>query len=230
MLILVLGGLLWLFGFFTPRNYSFAIECFKAEKEQRQHFVDNKTAFYDLVPLVSKATPIDFDIALGDTLFMTFQDSSIYYTDLFIDSTYKIRHSTKTEFLINDNNCLEVINKDTMEVCNHNWQIRFYGHYKDKRIDRLLDYYGWTRPDFEKVVEKVQGLNCYSFSNQNGNFGLRYNIIHYRESASRLTNCFGHSDGYFDYLYTTQPDSFYWKNSLDHYEENFYGIEHWTFW
>lgn len=158
---------------------------------------------------------------------MTFQDTSIYYAGIFIDSNYVIRPKTRSEFRINDNSCLEVIDIDTMEVCNHNWQVQFFGHYKDKKIDDLLDYYGWIRQDFEQIVEKVQRLNCYGFANGDKHFGLSYKFVSYYNDG--LLHCFGHSDGYFDYMYTTQPDSFYWQSSLEQLEDNFYGIKHWTF-
>jgi hypothetical protein len=229
LLSIPLVSLFWYFGFFTPRNYSFAWECLQAKKEQEKHFFDNKPAFFELASLVHDKTPITFDLSSNDSLYITFQDSSINYSDLFIDSTYNIRPRTKTVFRINTRNCLEVVNQDTIEVCNHNWQIQFYGHYKDKRIDNLLNYYGWKRLDFERVVEKVQELDCYGFINQNTSFGLSYKLVYYHEPTAGLFGCFGHSNGYFDYLYTTESDSFYWQNSLNQYEGNFHGIEHWSF-
>lgn len=158
---------------------------------------------------------------------MTFQDSSIYYVDLFIYSTYYIGPKTKSDFLIDKQGCLEILDTDTMKVCNNNWQVQFFGHYKNQKIDGLLNYYGWTRQDFESLVEKVQELNCYGFSNNKEGFGLNFKIVSYYNDG--ILHCFGHSDGYFDYLHTAQPDSFYWQSSLKKLEENYYGIEHWNF-
>ena len=220
---MVLTGL-WLF---EGRSVTFMFECFVAEKELEKNFVDNEAAFFDLVPFLDRSTPIQFDFHSEDSIYMTFQDSAIYYSDLFIDSNYSIGPETKSEFRINKNGCLEIIEADTLEVCNHNWQIQFFGHYKDKRINQLLSYYGWTRKDFEPLVEKIRVLNCTGFSNGEKYFALSYKIVSYYDDG--MLHCFGHSDGYFDYMYTAQPDSFRWQSSLNKLDGNYYGIEHWNF-
>lgn len=223
IMITVLAGLWILEG----RRITFSFECIEAETDLDNNFRNNKSAFFDLIPLVQKALPIQFEVHSKDTIYLSFQDTSTSFDNLFIDSNYTIKSGTKSTYQINDKGCLLVIDKDTVEVCNHGWQILFIGHYKDNRIDNLLNYYGWIRPDFEQIVEKIQSLNCYGFAKEGQNFKLSYNIVSY--SKDGILHCFGHSDGYFDYLYTVDPDSFFWQSSLEHLEGNFYGIKHWSF-
>ncbi|PCJ64368.1 MAG: hypothetical protein COA58_13520 [Bacteroidetes bacterium] len=223
ILILVLGGLL----FFEGRRITFSIECISAETELQKNFEEKKFDFFELAKFTKNTSPLQFDFHSGDTIYMTFQDSSIYYVDFFIDSIYSIRPETKLEFLIDEDGCLGVVDSDTVKVCNNNWRVQFYGHYKDKRIDQLLSYYGWTRHDFESLVEQVQELNCDGFTNSKNHFGLNYKTVSYYNND--FLHCFGHGDGYFGYLYTTQPDSFYGLSSLKKLENNYYGIEGWNF-
>jgi hypothetical protein len=170
--ILILVGLL----FFEGRRITFSLECLSAETELEKNFVANKNIFIEISKFVDDIPPLEFDFHSGDTIYMTFQDSSTYFVDLFIDSTYNIRPETKSDFQINEDGCLEIIDSDTLKVCNNNWQVQFYGHYKNQKINGLLNYYGWNRQDFERLVEKVQGLNCNGFSNTKKGFGLRYKI------------------------------------------------------
>jgi hypothetical protein len=115
-----------------------------------------------------------------------------------------------------------IINKDdTIEVCNRKWQVNFYGHFKDKRIDDLLRYIGWTKPDFENIVMKVKELSCHSLNTESGNFIIGFRTISYYSDGG--FHCFGHTDGHFDYLYTTKPESFQWKESLVKLDGEFYG-------
>ncbi len=213
--------------FFEGRRISFSLECLSTEEDLKEHFEVHKVDFHEFVPLIKDAQPIAFDIYAKDTLTISFQDLSIDYIDLFIDSVYRINSNSKQLFQFNDSNCLEVVVSDTTIVCNHNWKVNFYGHYKDDRINELLKYYGWNRSDFEVVVKKVQKLDCHRFSNANGNFNLGYKYVSYYNDG--IMHCFGHSDGLFDYMYTNEPDSFYWQESLEHYEDKFYGIHNWSF-
>lgn len=224
VLALVLFGL-WLF---EGRRVSFSYECLIAENELDQNFQDNKAGFDALSKLVNGSALIQFEMYLGDSLFMTFQDSTIDHRDLFIDSNYFIRPKTTSQFRINDSGCLEVIGLDTMEVCNHNWQVQFSGHYQDDRIDNLLAYSGWIRKDFDNLVKRVKDLNCYGFSKGNDYFSLGYRRIYYYVNTGILGQ-FGHSNGYFDYMHTAQPDSFPWPTSLTELENNYYGIKYWEF-
>lgn len=223
ILILLLGGIL----FFEGRRVTFLFECLSATTELEKNYEVNKAMFSNLTRFVNGSSPIQFDLYSNDSLYMTFQDSSIYYIDLFVDSNYTIKPETTSEFKINNKGCLEVIKTDTIEVCNNNWQVQFFGHYKDQRINYLLKYYGWKRKDFEQLVEKVQRLNCYGFALDNNKYVLSYKTVSYYNDGQ--LHCFGHSDGYFDYLYTTHPDSFYWQNSITNLEGNYYGIKHWNF-
>lgn len=221
--VLVLVGLL----FFEGRRITFSIECLLVENELEKNYFDNKPDFFELAKFVENTPSLEFDFYSGDSIYMKFQDSSIYYVNLFIDSVYSIKSETKSEFLVDEKGCLVIIDYDTIKICNNNWQVQFYGHYKNKKIDQLLGYYGWTRQDFEKLIEKVKGLNCYSFKNSKNDFELGYKIVSYYND--RIFHCFGHPDGYFDYLYTSQPESIYWQSSLKKFGENYYGIEHWNF-
>lgn len=223
IMTLAFGGLLLSEG----RRIIFSLECMAAEAQLEKNFEAKKVEFFELANLVEHTPPLEFDLYSVDTINMRFHPPSIYSPDLFIDSIYFIGPAEKSGFLVNENNCLEIVDTDTMEVCNHNWLVHFHGHYKDNRIDNLLSYYGWPRMSFEKLVEKVQALNCMGFSNGNMGFELRYKVVSYYNDE--IIHCFGHSDGYFDYLYTAQPDSFYWQSSLKQLEDNFYGIEHWNF-
>jgi len=213
--------------FFKGRRITFSMECFLAETELEMNFGGNKDDFFELAKFVKNTSPIEFDFHSGDTIYMTFQDSAIRIFDLFIDSTYYIRPGIKSDFKIDEDGCLEFIHSDTIKVCNNNWQIIFYGHYKNQKINGLLNYYGWTRKDFDRLVENVQKINCLGFENNKNGFGLSYKIVSYYND--RILHCLRHSDGYFDYLYTAQPDNFYLQNSLNKLEDNYYGIKHWNF-
>ena len=230
MSIIITVPVLWFFGFFKLRNYTFAIECRNAEHAQRKHFKENRESIYEFAAISKAYPPIAFEILSPDTISIYFQDSSINYSSIFIDSSYIIRRgrNAETEFRINGQDHLEVIMGDTIEVTNHNWQVSFDGYYKDPQIDNLLEYEGWKRGKFNRLVEKVQGLECRGFSSDGTNFLLSYKIVIYEEPTG-IISMFRHQDGFFDYLYTTTPDEFYWQTSLKHYEGNFYGISHWSF-
>ena len=225
---LIYGALIFIFCgfcFFILPRVVFLIKCLAAEKEIENNFANNKRGFIELAAILNNTSPIQFDIYSHDSININFKDTSIDYVDMFIDSNYTLNPETKLYFRVNPNGCLEVIGTDTIEVCNHNWQVNFFGNYRDHRIDNLLYYYGWTRENFEQIVEKVQGLNCYSFANGDKSFGLSYKVVSYYNDGG--LHCFGHEDGYFDYLYTTRPDSFFWKESLEQLDGYFYSIKYW---
>ncbi len=223
MLLFVLGGLL----FFEGRRITFSLECLSAEKELEKNFQDNKPSFYELMRLVKRSPSIQFDMFSGDTIYLSFHDTAMQYKNLFRDSVYTIGPQTKTKFSINSDGCLEVMETDTWKVCNQPWEVRFYGHYKDQRIDHLLNYYGWTRYGFEQLVRNIQAINCNGFRKEENDFSLRYKNISYFNDG--ILHCFGHHDGSFEYLYTTQPESFPWQNNLKKLEENYYTINSWNF-
>lgn len=223
--IFLIISLLFLFLGAWFLNIPYIANCLLAKQELKKHFYENKENFISFATTFDNTSPLQFEVYSGDTIFMNLQDTSINSIPTFIDSTYRINSNTKSLFQVNSNNCLEVIENDTIRICNHSWQVIFYGSYKDKRIHNLLSYYGWTSSDFEKIVVKVKELGCSSLSIESKNIKLNYKIISYYNDGG--THCFGPSDGYFDYLYTKEPDSFIFKENLIPYEGDYYGVEVW---
>ena len=222
-LVLLLG-----FMYSYGRNFTFALECREAGKAMLANFEANKAGFHALVPSLEGKEPIHVDLYENDTININFFDATLQAPPFMADSMYFLAHDTARSFSISPNGCLQVTAADTVELCEPNWEVHFWGHYQDPRLDVFLNYRGWSRADFNRLLHNVRALNCSYVSSDGNGFDLGYEIVPFYHDA--ILRAFGHEQGYFDYAYTTEPEEFYWQESLSHLDGNYYAIQHWQFW
>lgn len=223
--VLILGIILFNFDW---RRISFTKECLAAEKELKEFYETNKEELIYMAMLAAEQSSIEFYLNSDNTIGMTFQDTLSRRENYFMDSTYVIHDLKSPRFAISDEGELTVVRHDTILVP-RSWEVQFYGDYKDPRLIEFLNYQGWSATEFENLVSKVKSLEGTNFSIHEGSFLLGHNVVDYEDHGG-LFVCFGHSDGYFDILFSKNTDEFQCSNSLKSYGDDFYGIEHWSFW
>jgi len=219
-----LGLLAW-----ESERITFAIECLAAESALHEHFTRNETAFQALVPMVKANRPIDFYIYSNDTMYITFEDTTNNVDGFQFDNFHNIEAFSAHTFQVDSNGFLTIAGADTVKTCEPGWTVSFYGDYRETQMDAFLPYLGWTRSDFNQVIQQVQALSCYGFEGCKDEFVLSYERVLFYPAPEGLTVCFGRTGGYFDYLYTNKTDNDYSPKDLIQYSNNYYGITNWHY-
>jgi hypothetical protein len=225
----ILGiGALILIAYFGSDIF-FSVKCLIAKTQFKENYLTNKAHLLQLENIPKSENPFDFYMLNGDTVVMTFKDSSYNYYgfDDYNDSSFYLTDTSHFQVDVDENFCLKLISEDTVQYCDVGWAVHYVGHYKSKSIDELLRYYKIKRNDFNSLVNILQQTNCQELSSNKDFYSLGYKFISYYGDG--LTNCFGHSDGFFNYVQTENPDSVYFKEYLTEIDENIYEYSYWSF-